>query len=330
MVQVLLEADPDPDELDPALSRAVSDARLDLVELLVAHGANIKSVYFDDLLDCRNPILIRWFVDHGIDMEEGNPIAEAFRYKHREFLGIYMSIRDRVPSARKQANMALRVHSKEGNLKWVSLLVWAGADPRMKVPDLDNPEEEYYFRSALDDAVWYGRLDVVRKFKIDPSRDDVTALLGRSSLGSEPEIVKMLLDAGADPNGVIEEESVMVGQVQSLGWSMDRTTWRSNTEHKLQCIELLAAHGGRWRPRTPYEMGGFRRALGRSEPSIAVSTLVRLVKSGALEKDVFLDLMHTPKMKSLLDSGRPGTVFLRECVGQVKKQPSVAGARRRS
>jgi hypothetical protein len=320
MVQVLLEAGPDPDELDRALSRSVNDARLDLVELLVAHGADVNSICFDEVLYCRNPILIRWFVDHGIDMEDGYPIAEAFRYKHREFLGIYMGIRDKVPSAKKQVTMALRLHARQANMKWVSLLLWAGADPRMVVPDPEHSQDEDSAGTALEDAVRYGKLDVVRKFGIDPQKDDVTALLRRSSIGTEPEIVKMLLDAGADPNGGTGEESVMARFFWILGWSFDKSLFRTNSlGPALQCIELLAARGGRWRPKDAYAASCFRRVLGKAESSEAVSALVRLVKSGVLEKDVFMELMRTPKMKSLLDSGSTGATFLRECAGLAKK-----------
>ena len=34
--------------------------------------------------------------------------------------------------------MALRQFCQEGNLKWVSLLMWAGANPRSRGPALDD------------------------------------------------------------------------------------------------------------------------------------------------------------------------------------------------
>jgi hypothetical protein len=45
---------------------------------------------------------------NGMDLESGELIAKTFRDKQREFLGIYMDLRDQIPSARKQAAMALR------------------------------------------------------------------------------------------------------------------------------------------------------------------------------------------------------------------------------
>lgn len=142
MVEVFLRAGTEQEDLDYGLSQSVWQGRLDLAQLLVSYGANLETVCADSVIGTRNPPLIRWFIDNGMDLEEGQPIAQAFRYRHREFLGIYLSIRDRVPSARKQAAMALRFHARNGNLKWVSLLLWAGVDPSSfspPVPDDGSP-----------------------------------------------------------------------------------------------------------------------------------------------------------------------------------------------
>jgi hypothetical protein len=50
---------------DAALSDAVSSRRLDLVELLLANGADIKSVPLADVLLTWEPKLIQFFLDHG-------------------------------------------------------------------------------------------------------------------------------------------------------------------------------------------------------------------------------------------------------------------------
>ena len=96
-----------------------------------------------------DPAITRWFLNRGLDLEEGFPIARAFQDRHRDFLGIYMDVRDTVPSARMQAAMALRYHVREGNLKWVSLLLWAGADPRLAVPDLERKPAKEFMGTAL-------------------------------------------------------------------------------------------------------------------------------------------------------------------------------------
>jgi hypothetical protein len=48
----------------------------------------------------------------------------------------------------EQADLALRQFCQEGSVKWVSLLMWAGANPRSRGPVLDDVEH-------IDDADWH-------------------------------------------------------------------------------------------------------------------------------------------------------------------------------
>ncbi|MEY2536439.1 MAG: hypothetical protein QOG67_179 [Verrucomicrobiota bacterium] len=95
---------------DESLALAVSERDIDLVRLLAQYGADVRTIEAEEVFWSRHPQIIRWFVDHGMDLETDFPIAKAFCNKHREFLGIYMGRRDRIPSARRQAAMALRYH----------------------------------------------------------------------------------------------------------------------------------------------------------------------------------------------------------------------------
>jgi hypothetical protein len=70
------------------------------VELLAEYGADPKSVSFDEIICSRHPWIIRWFIERCLDLETDSPIAVAFKDRHREFLGVYMDLRDTVPSAR--------------------------------------------------------------------------------------------------------------------------------------------------------------------------------------------------------------------------------------
>ena len=136
---------------------------------------------------------MRWFVANGLDLEcDCYPIARAFRYKHREFLGVYMSVRDTVPTARRQATMALCYHAADGNLKWVSLLLWAGADPRLPVPRLEDSDiDEEDVETALVAAVRRGQFDVVKRIGIDPARDDVTAMINEYCFWPNPKLTRI-------------------------------------------------------------------------------------------------------------------------------------------
>jgi hypothetical protein len=129
---VFLRAGVPLEEKDSALCSAVFARRLELVRLLVEYGADPHTLMAGDVFDSRSPELIRLMITHGLDLEKRWPIARAFENRQRECLGIYMDLLDRVPSARRQAAMALRVHARDGNLKWVSLLLWAGATARIE------------------------------------------------------------------------------------------------------------------------------------------------------------------------------------------------------
>jgi hypothetical protein len=68
----------------------------------------------------------------------------------------------------QQADMALRQFCQEGAVKWVSLLMWAGANPRSRGPALDDAEhidDAEWHTTALHEACASGSVDVPRRLK---------------------------------------------------------------------------------------------------------------------------------------------------------------------
>ena len=61
-----------------------------------------------------------------------------------------------------QADMALCYFAKEGNLRCVGLLLWAGARPDAKIPE-DDSKPEFSDSCALEEAARAGHLDVLKK-----------------------------------------------------------------------------------------------------------------------------------------------------------------------
>jgi hypothetical protein len=261
---------------------------------------------------------MRWFVANGLDLESDcYPIARAFRYKHREFLGVYMSVRDTVPTARRQATMALRYHAADGNLKWVSLLLWAGADPRMPVPRLEDSDvDEEDVETALVAAVRRGQFEVVKKIGIDPARDDVTALINEYCFWPNPELLEFLIKLGADVRKAAGEDNAMHWAFSSFEWSLD-SFFRdySRTDATLRCIEILAANGARWHPNDLYRVSYFRRAIAKAPAYDAIRHLERIIKAGAIEQPFFQEVMRTPRMKEILKQTYAGVIKLREYAG---------------
>jgi hypothetical protein len=93
------------------------------------------------------PKLIRFFLDHGADFITGSPFAEAFGAKVRTALRPFIECKQKHPELADKlqghADRALRYFCHEGNLKWISLMLWAGANPRAagpKIGEEDDPE----------------------------------------------------------------------------------------------------------------------------------------------------------------------------------------------
>ncbi len=325
MVEVFLRTGVEQAEKNRGLGTAMNMSRLDLIELLAAYGAELEAVDTESVMCCRNPAIVRWFIDRGRDMS-GWPIAYALQYGHREFLGIYMSIRDRIPDARRQANMALRRHAREGNLKWVCLLMWAGADPRTEVPNIDGfTIDEEDLGTALQDALTYGQFEIVKKFGTDPKRDDPTRLLAGCWMCREPNVVKFLLDSGADPNGGNADGNPMRSLMRSFTYAIDPFFRSQSADAAVECLVLAAKRGGRWKPDSPHELQRVRRNVARLPTWDSSRYLRRLVDAGVFEGDLFKAFADTPKMKEMLSRSSDAMLQNFAATGQLNN----SGSRRR-
>jgi hypothetical protein len=187
-----------------ALAEATKLRNLELVKLLLAHGAEINGVSLADVLLTWEPALIRLFLDGGADVVTGFPFTEAFGAKVRTALRPYIEYKKSHPEVagqlQEQIDRALRYFCHIGDLKWVSLLMWAGADPRTKGPRLyerDNPE---CYGTAMEAAALGESVDVLRRLKPNPEADDLGDLLVSASIGGNTDIIRALLNLGANPN----------------------------------------------------------------------------------------------------------------------------------
>lgn len=317
LVEVLLRAGIEDAEKTRALRKAMDLGRADIFDLLVRYGADHTILSIEEVIESRRKDLIEWYVQRGVDWEQGYPIAHSLARGQREFLGIYMGLRDKVPSAKMQATMALRKHCSEGRMRWVALLLWAGADPRLPVPDVSWPDDEdELLGTALEDAVATGRVEIVQKIGIDPARDNPTELLANCWLLEDAQVVELLLAAGADPNAETRRGVPMDRLMSFLAWSLDSTYGRiGSKEQAFKALELAAARGGRWRLTERGQASHLRRSLDKMSLYEAVSVLKKLLEAHIMEAPDFKQLVSTPKMKSILWTDTPGVVQLREAAG---------------
>ena len=329
IIEVLLDALKDAEDLDHLLYEAVSMARLDLIELTHRFGADPKSIDYETIASTHNPLILRWFEDRGVDLETDLPLAAAFRWRKRVSLGTYMRFRKKMPQLQLQADIALRHHAGEGDLKWVCLLLWAGANPRAEVPDVDGNDSNGNKRSALAEAIRRGHFEIVKKFKVDRTKDDLNGLLYETWLTSNRQIVELLLGLGADPKAE-GEDSVIRTYMLSLGWALESDSpFRRDFRQLTDILCLFAAKGARWQPRDGHEYRSFRKGIYKAEKYDALEVLRRFVESGFISQEVFRQLASVPRLRELLDPGPYGNSKLWDFAGFPSRQRRARTSRRR-
>ena len=153
LIELLLRHEESQQAKNDALRLALQLDRPAFIELAVAHGADITSIPFVDVLMTGDRAVVASFLERGANPTTDYPFAHAFhKLRAKTTIGSYLDCRRNRPDLaehlRAQADTALRQFCQEGNLKWVSLLMWAGADPCPRGPALDDVEH-------INDAEWH-------------------------------------------------------------------------------------------------------------------------------------------------------------------------------
>jgi Ankyrin repeats (3 copies) len=204
---VLAQNEPNQKLKDRALWHSLSLKRLDFIQLLVTYGAQLSSVPFIEVLRIWEPTIIRFFLDHGADFVQGSPFAVAFGERIRTAIAAWRECREKHPEfasqLQEQADRALRHFCEKEDLKWVSLLMWAGADPRSSGPTLDDDDEDLddpASRTAIAAAAYAKNLQILKRLKPDTELDDLNTLLTNAATFGRVDSVRYLLELGANPN----------------------------------------------------------------------------------------------------------------------------------
>jgi hypothetical protein len=182
LIELLLRHAPSQQAKNDALHQAVQRRRPDLMELANACGAEISSVPFVDVLATADKRMIAMFLDAGADPITDFPFAHVFHeLRAKTTLGTYLDCKRQRPEIasrlQEQVDMALREFCHDGNLKWVSLLMWAGADPRSRGPRLEYADDPEMDTTAFHEACTWGHTEILKRLKPDPARDDLGKLL---------------------------------------------------------------------------------------------------------------------------------------------------------
>jgi hypothetical protein len=316
LVEVLLKggAAIDLDGWNGTMARALRARRFDIIQLLVEHGYDPKQIDMKDVFNTWDPAMMEYFIDKGADVETGNPLAWAFCNRIRTALRVFKHYREQFTSFPEQANIALRYHCKEGNLKWVSLMLWAGADAY--APGVSSHDEErdsdYEGLSALGYAVLYQRFDIfkLKQVKLDPSHPHIEDVVRYADRGEGIELLKQLLEKGLKPN---DQENGGCSHIQRLldGMEVDYSSYswhqRSNRDkidssrarEKIKAVHLLAKHGAKWVPKDD-NIKHARRSLLKLTADFTIEFAWIMSKYAACTKDCIQELIATPSMKAHL------------------------------
>ena len=319
LVQVLLEGGARiRDGSYNALEQALVNRRLDLIKLLVEHGADINSVDMTWVFDAWDPAIMEYFIDQGADVETGYPLAAALCWKIRTALGVFKRHKTRFPSFQDQVNMALRHHCREGNLKWVSLLLWAGADPFAKGPDTPDeepdPEEDL---CALEYAALYKHFDIfkLKKVQIAPDHPIANELLRNACRSEKADFLIELIKQGFNPADQKDHGSSLIQTcLQYLQWSFDYDWFgrdknkdidSSRSRETLKMIHILAKYGAKWMPADRSEINDARRSLLKMSVDYTVEFIWIMSKYNGCSRENIKQLLRTPAIRRHVAKSQP-------------------------
>ncbi|HYV38769.1 MAG TPA: hypothetical protein VE988_23995 [Gemmataceae bacterium] len=322
LVAVLLKcgAEIDLDGWNGTMARVLRARRFDFVQLLVEHGYDPKQIDMKVVFNTWDPAMMEYFIDKGADVETGNPLAWAFCNRIRTALRIFKRYQKRFSTFPEQANIALRYHCKEGNLKWVSLLLWAGADPYAPGPSSHDEMRDSYDEglSALGFAVLYEHFDILKlkQVKLDPNHPRIRDMLKYADRGEGIDLLKQLLEKGLNPN---DQENGGSSIIQRLlcGLEMDFSSYSwhqrngrdkidsTKARDKIKAIHLLVKHGARWVPQDKNEIKRARKSLLKLTADYTIEFIWIMAKYASCVKECIRELIATPSMKSHLSRNRP-------------------------
>jgi hypothetical protein len=313
LVELLARSECEATIKNHALALAIAKKRLDLVQILIGFGADVKAVSLADVLQTWDPAMIRFFLDNGADVIAGAPFAVAFAERIRTSLRPFVEYKRAHPELadqlQQQADRALRYFACEGDLKWVSLMLWAGANPYTPGPSVydNHGDDPDYHTTALREACYKGSLEVLKKLKPERQPAELGELLSCALFSKGDDLLGYLLQLGAKPNNKPNGGSAAL---DSCFWHLGfegssffdrRTQIQKYQAHRtLETLRVLVAHGACWRPDSAYQMNSIRKALYRCEPAVTVEVVKILAQQQGASQETLEELLGPPRMRQHL------------------------------
>ena len=318
IVQALLEAGAiqEPSGNNSPMDRALAKRRVDIIKLLVDHGFEVRDINMCDVFDTWDPELMEYFIDRGAEIEKGNPFAYAFCHRIRTAIGPFKKCLALKPSLIEQANIALRHQCKEGKTKWISLLLWVGADALAPGNDKYDDDEERPDDGlcALGYAALYEHFEIfkLKQLQLDMKHSSMPRVVAYLCKKQGTQVLKTLLNDGLNPNDQENGGSSAIQQtLEDLSWEFslyssarDRNIDSSESKEKIKAIHILARYGAKWVPHDRSQINNARKSLLKMTPDYAMEFVWIMSKyQGCCSEDIRA-LVTAPTIRSHLEKHR--------------------------
>lgn len=283
------------------LDLTLRSRRLDLFDLLLEWGGDLKSVDVYTVLDTYNADLYERFRAAGYDLTERHEMASILGHgtSNRPLLGFAKRHRAEDPKIQAELNMALGCHVRAGNERGVALCLWAGADPHAPAPnpdlgiaedaDTEDAEEHFVGWSAIAEGARAGHLGILKRLGPDPARDDFDELYECARYES----IVAFLSTMQPPRDLTRILS------WHFWWLEDRFP---NTHRGTGAIEAILKCGVRWEETDPERLARIRRSLLKIGDHHLKTILHRLERPEVCAPETYQELGRTPKMHARLVS----------------------------
>lgn len=298
------------EELNEVLIQAVRRQQFDMARMLVEVGADPLSVPFPDVICAWDPEMMRYFMGKGCDVFADDALARALSYRIRTALGFYMDYKRQHPERREdlqvQLDTALALHCREGDEKWVSMLMWADGNPHAKVRDLERKNHDHitkpwYLISGAEEAARKGHTKILELLKLNPAHEDAQNLLYEACSGIHVSAVHYLLKIGISPNDKEDGGSSGLDAILfQIDWGKRCLYKHSSTaDNCLKIAKDLIQHRAKWTP-DAHNLRGARRAVCQVEPKYASQLVGLLKRPRVCDPEILAKFTGAAKMQEML------------------------------
>lgn len=287
------------------VENAAYAGNLEHLRLLLEHGGKLGCVYaIRAACERGGGAMIDFLLAQGVDLVTGSPLAVAMKTGNKSAIGKWKRLLDQHPTLAVQGAMALAHFCREGSERGVALMLWAGADPRMPIPEEGHEDDPERHKTALEEAAEGGRVKILQRLAIDPATDDVGYLMYRADSRDRAEAVECLFDRCTPAQREAGLKQMLELAIWRVDWKSDRTLSSGCGPYaargEVEKIERLARMGAKSDARA--ESGSIRSALRRVEPELAMRVIRALASGPVPDLDELRRIVKTKTILGRLES----------------------------